>query len=525
MMLLWLIIVPIAGGVLAALLGRRGDLWPRRVALLAATAQLVLAVALWGQCFSGADPAGNGIWRAELQWTWIPQFGISFHLAVDGLSVVLILLTSFIGIMAVASSWREIHERAGLFHLNLMLVLAGITGVFLAVDLFLFYFFWELMLVPMFFLIDIWGHEERHAAAVKFFIFTQLSSLFMLLAILGLYFVHGRNTGTYTFEYTALLGTPMGQAAAMWLMLGFFVAFLVKLGAVPLHMWLPDAHTEAPTAGSVILAGLLLKTGGYGMLRFVLPLFPQAAHSAAPIMMGIAVFGIIYGAVMAFSQTDLKRLVAYTSVSHMGFVLLGAFAWNALSTRGALVQMVAHGLSTGGLFMLVGALQERIHTRDVSRMGGLWSTAPRLAGVGLFLALASMAIPGMGNFIGEFLVLLGTWSVSIPAAAVAVLGMVASAIYSLWLVQVTFHGPNKEGWKVPDFSARESAVATALIVAIVWIGLYPKAVLGTAGPALDAMRETSVVAAAPGPLEAGFPLVPVQPESAASSATARGGRP
>jgi NADH-quinone oxidoreductase subunit M len=308
-------------------------------------------------------------------------------------------------------------------------------------------------------------------------------------------------------------------------MLGFFAAFMVKLGAAPLHTWLPDAHTEAPTAGSVILAGLLLKTGGYGMLRFVVPLFPQAAHRLAPIMMGVAVCGILYGALMAFAQTDLKRLVAYTSVSHMGFVLLGVFAWNALSTRGALVQMVAHGLSTGGLFFLVGALQERIRTRDISRMGGLWATAPRMAGVGLFLALASMAIPGTGNFIGEFLVLLGTWRVSIPLAAVAVLGIIASATYALRMVQVTFHGPNKEGWKIADCSARETAVSAALMIAIAWIGLYPKPVLGTAGLALDGMRETSAAAAAPAPPEAGFPPIEVKPEPASPSATTPGGRP
>jgi NADH-quinone oxidoreductase subunit M len=285
----------------------------------------------------------------------------------------------------------------GLFHLNLMLVLAGVTGVFLALDLFLFYFFWELMLVPMYFLIDLWGHENRHYAAIKFFLFTQLSGLLMLLAILGLHFLHKEATGEATFDYTKLLHTPMGSTAQMLLMLGFFGAFAVKLPAVPFHTWLPDAHTEAPTAGSVILAGLLLKTGAYGMIRFVVPLFPEAAAVFAPIAMTVGVIGIVYGAILAFAQTDLKRLVAYTSVSHLGFVLLGIFVWNKLALQGAVMQMICHGLSTGALFIIVGELQDRIHTRDMRRMGGLWTVAPRMGAVAMFFAMASLGLPGLGT--------------------------------------------------------------------------------------------------------------------------------
>ncbi len=267
--------------------------------------------------------------------------------------------------MSVLVSWTEIQYQVGFFHFNLLWILAGIAGVFLAVDLFLFYFAWELMLIPMYFLIAIWGHEHRRYAAVKFFLFTQLSGLLMLIAILALYFAHHNATGVYTFEYGELLGTPLAPATEMWIMLGFFTAFAVKLPVVPLHTWLPDAHTEAPTAGSVILAGLLLKTGAYGMIRFVVPLFP---HAAAPLRAGghvLGVAGILYGAVLAFSQTDLKRLVACTSVSHLGFVLLGIFAWNSLALEGAVMTMIAHGISTGALFVIVGALQERIHTRDI----------------------------------------------------------------------------------------------------------------------------------------------------------------
>ncbi len=270
------------------------------------------------------------------------------------------MLSCFLGIMATIASWTEIQERVGLFHFNLTWTVAGIIGVFLSLDLFLFYFFWELMLIPMYFLIALWGHENRSYASVKFFLFTQVGGLAMLLGILGLYFVHGRQTGIYTFDYSELLGTKMSPNTALLLMLAFLAAFLVKLPAVPFHTWLPDAHTEAPTGGSVILAGLLLKTGAYGILRFAVPLFPGAALQVAPWAMVAGVIGILYGAVLAFAQTDLKRLVAYTSVSHMGFVLLGIFAWNELALQGVIIQILCHGISTGALFMLVGSLQERI---------------------------------------------------------------------------------------------------------------------------------------------------------------------
>jgi NADH-quinone oxidoreductase subunit M len=372
-----------------------------------------------------------------------------------------------------------------------MWILAGIVGVFLALDLFLFYFFWELMLVPMYFLISIWGHENRICASYKFFIFTQASGLLMFIAILGLYFIHGRATGVYTFDYAQLLGTPMPASTAMWLMLGFFVAFAVKLPAVPVHTWLPDAHTEAPTAGSVILAGLLLKTGAYGLLRFVLPLFPNAAHTFAPVAMTLGVIGILYGAVLAFAQTDLKRLVAYTSVSHLGFVLLGVFAWNELALQGAVMQMLCHGISTGALFIIAGALQERIHTRDMDRMGGLWAAAPRMGGAALFFALASLGLPGLGNFVGEFLVLIGTYRVSAVLTAIAAFGLIVATIYSLWIIQRVFHGEKKVKVVIADLSAREMIVMLAMIVSLVWLGLYPQTVLTTAKQSLDALQKSA----------------------------------
>jgi NADH-quinone oxidoreductase subunit M len=492
MILLWLIIMPFAGGIFAWALGRWGSSWSRWVSLAAMAGDLVLALILWTQYYAQFGFTASGPWFVQFNRPWIPALGINFHLAIDSLSLLLIVLTAFLGILSVACSWTEIQTRVGFFHFNLLWVLAGLIGVFSALDLFLFYFFWEMMLVPMYFLIAIWGHERRVYASVKFFIFTQLSGLLMLLAILGLYFIHGRNTGVYTFDYLQLVGTAMSPSAALWLMLGFLIAFLVKLPAVPVHTWLPDAHTEAPTAGSVVLAGLLLKTGAYGLLRFVVPLFPQAALDFRPVAMVLAVIGILYGALMAFAQSDLKRLIAYTSISHMGFVLLGVFAWNELALQGSVMQMICHGISTGALFILVGALQERIHTREMGRMGGLWATAPRMGGVGMVFALASLGLPGLGNFVGEFLVLLGAYQVSVSLTVLAAVGLVSAAVYSLWMVQKVFHGPRQEKQKFADLSEREMAVFAVLIAAIVWLGLYPQPLLKTAKPALEALLGPAV---------------------------------
>ncbi len=489
MILLWLIVVLLASGVLAALAARWSDSAPRWICLGGAVIDLALGLSLWVRNPGSVGLAAGGRWIEDLDIGWIPQFGIRFHLAMDGLSLLLLMLTFFLAIMSVLASWTEIRKSVGFFHLNLMWVLAGIAGVFLAADLFLFYFAWELMLVPMYFLIALWGHERRVYAAIKFFLFTQLSGLLMLVAILALFFAHHRATGVFTFEYAELLGTPLGPRAEMWLLLGFLAAFAVKLPVVPFHTWLPDAHTEAPTAGSVVLAGLLLKTGAYGMLRFAIPLFPNAARQIAPLAMTLAVIGILYGAIMAFGQTDFKRLVAYTSVSHLGFVLLGLFAWNDLALQGAVVTMICHGVSTGGLFVLAGALQERLHTRELSRMGGLWTSIPRLSGAALFLALASLGLPGLGDFVGEFLVLLGTFPVSAPLAVVATVGVLFATFYALRLVQDAFHGPDRAGGKPRDLSPREGVVMAMMIAVLLWIGFYPRPVLRAFDPAMRRMEQ------------------------------------
>ncbi len=486
MILCWLIGILLLGGVIAWAVGGRWPVAARWVSLVAIAVDLVLALTLWQPSVADVVPSGN--WIAEFSMPWIPRFGIGLHLGIDGLSLLMVLLTLVIGILSVGCSWTEIDKRVGFFHFNLMCVLGGVLGVFLALDLFLLYFFWEVMLVPMYFLIGIWGHERRIYAAIKFFIFTQLSGLLMLVAIIGLVWIHESETGTLTFDYTALLGTDTGGTSGMLLMLGFFIAFAVKLPAVPFHTWLPDAHSEAPTAGSVILAALMLKTGAYGLIRFVVPLFPEAAASFAPFAMTLGVLGILYGAVLAFAQTDLKRLVAYTSISHLGFVMLGVFAWNRLALQGVVMQMICHGLSTAALFIIAGAIYERTHTRDLDRLGGLWTTVPKMGAMGLFFAMASLGLPGLGNFVAEILVLVGAYKVSIFATVLATFGLVAATIYSLWLVYKTFHGPNKAAWSLPDVNRREALVLWVLVIGLVWLGLYPQPVLAAAEPALNALE-------------------------------------
>jgi NADH-quinone oxidoreductase subunit M len=491
MILMWLIIWFFIAGLLAWASERIHKEWPRWVSIIAMVAHLGVLIGLWTQYLAQGGQFEQGAWLLEYDVPWIRQVGIHFHLALDGFGLLLIVLSNFLGIMAVAASWKTVQARVGFFHFNLLWTLATFIGIFMAMDLFLFYFFWEMMLVPLYFLIGIWGYENRIYATLKFFLFTQLSGLLLLLGILGLYFVHGRATGTYTFDYFQLIGTPMAPGIAMGLMLGFAVAFAVKLPAFPFHTWLPDAHTEAPTAGSVDLAGLVLKVGAYGFIRFVIPLFPQAAFKIAPVAMLLGVIGILYAALVAFGQTDIKRLVAYTSISHMGFVLLGVFSWNQLALQGAVMIMIAHGISTGALFIFVGDLQSRIHTREMGRMGGLWSTMPRMGGSAMVFALASLGLPGLGNFVGEFLVLVGLYQMSVPYAAVATVGFIVSTVYSLWMMRRAFFGENTEGWKLPDLSFREAAIMVILIAVIFWLGLFPKTVLETSGPAMEALRETT----------------------------------
>ncbi|HAZ94881.1 MAG TPA: NADH-quinone oxidoreductase subunit M [Porticoccaceae bacterium] len=499
MVMVNLILILLVGGVLALLSERVNENMPRRVALAVVLFDLIYFL----NFLSGMPdltqlqaplPNDPSTWLMHFKADWIPAFGISIEFALDGISMLMVLLTLVLGAVAVSASWTDVIVRRGFFEANLLWTLAGVLGVFMALDLFLFFLFWEVMLIPMYFMIAIWGHENRGYAAMKFFIFTQASGLLMLVSILALVAVNQSATGQWSFSYFDLLNTPMAEAAAHWLMLGFFIAFVVKLPVFPFHTWLPDAHTQAPTAGSVILAGILLKTGAYGLIRFAVPLFPQAAMDFSYVAMVLGAVGVVYGAVLAFAQTDFKRLIAYSSVSHMGFVLLGVYAWNELALQGAVMQMVAHGFSTAALFMIAGSLQERLHTRDMREMGGLWQQMPRMGAVAMFFVVASLGLPGLGNFVAEFLVLLGLFQVDPWLTAVAALGLITGAAYSLILMQRAFQGepnPTLADQGLIDFGPREMLTMAVMMLALIGLGIFPQPVLDIAQPVLQSLLEVT----------------------------------
>ncbi|OLU17036.1 NADH-quinone oxidoreductase subunit M [Pseudomonas sp. PA1(2017)] len=496
MILPWLILIPFIGGLLCWQAERFGGTLPRWIALLTMSLLFGLGLWLWGTGdFSLAPaPGAEPRWAHEFQVRWIERFGISIHLAMDGLSVLMVTLTGLLGVLSVLCSWNEIQNRVGFFHLNLMWILGGVVGVFLAIDLFLFFFFWEMMLVPMYFLIALWGHsgspgKSRINAATKFFIFTQASGLVMLVAILGLVFVHFNQTGVFTFNYADLLKTQLSEGTEYLLMLGFFIAFAVKFPVVPLHSWLPDAHAQAPTAGSVDLAGILLKTAAYGLLRFALPLFPNASAEFAPIAMYLGVFAIIYGALLSFAQTDIKRLVAYSSVSHMGFVLIAIYSGSQIALQGAVVQMMAHGLSAAALFILCGQLYERLHTRDMREMGGIWARMSWLPALSLFFAAAALGLPGTGNFVGEFLILIGSFKAAPWVTVIAATGLVLGSVYSLIMIHRAHFGPVKNDSPLPGLQFRELSMVLCLAVLLILLGVYPQPVLDTSAASMQGVQQ------------------------------------
>lgn len=496
MMLPLLLLIPFIGGLLCWQyeLFRPNTAMPRWIALGSMGLLLLLSLLMWmiGDYSISGIVGSAPDWQSEFQIPWISVFGISFHLALDGLSLIMITLTGILGILAVVCSWNEIDQRIGFFHLNLMWVIGGVVGVFLAIDLFLFFFFWEMMLVPMYFLIALWGHDSEGkspvSAAIKFFIYTQASGLLMLVSILGLVFFHYSQTGTLTFSYSILRETPVTGAMAWVLMLGFFIAFAVKLPVVPLHGWLPDAHAQAPTAGSVDLAGILLKTAAYGMLRFTLPLFPETSQAFAPVAMGLGLVGIFYGAVLAFSQTDIKRLIACSSISHMGFVLIGIYSGTLLALQGVILQMVAHAFSAAGLFMISGQLYERLHTRDMRQMGGLFGRLGALPGFALAFVVASLGMPGTGNFIGEFLILFGAFEVAPWTVIIASFGLVLSAVYSLVLMHRVYWGTPREESTIAQLDRREYAMLLGTLLIVILLGLFPQLVLNVSSGAMNEVR-------------------------------------
>jgi NADH-quinone oxidoreductase subunit M len=490
-----IVFLPAAGAVVMAVfaaLGRmamRGRAEPRAEreaegarwwTLVVSTATFVVSLGALA-AFDGSAPGMQLVERAR----WVGPLNFQYVLGVDGISLFLVLLTTFLMPLAVLASWR-IERQVPYFMVALLLLETAVLGAFVALDLLLFFVFFEGLLFPMYLIIGMWGYERRIYAAVKFFLFTMAGSAFLLAAILFLYFRAGTELGRSTFLLSELTGMDLPVVTARWLFLAFFVAFAVKVPLFPLHTWLPDAHTEAPTAGSVILAGVLLKIGAYGLVRFNLTLFPEASSYFRTLILVLAVIGIVYGAVVALIQVDLKRLVAYSSVSHLGFVVLGTFAGTLQGMSGGVLQMVNHGLSTGALFLIVGMIYERTHTRDLGRLGGLAGRLPVLAGFFLVVALSSLALPGLNGFVGEFLILVGTFVVSEPFAIAAATGVVLSAIYLLWAYQRAMHGEARaEHGSHRDLSLREYAILVPVVAAIVAIGVYPKPFLDRIEPAAE----------------------------------------
>jgi NADH-quinone oxidoreductase subunit M len=480
-----IILLPLLGSGAALAAARRPALC-RGLTLGVALAELALVASLF--CLGLKPQAGPaGTWLLAEDYPWIERLGARLSLGLDGVSLMLILLTAFLIVLSVLISWRAINARVGSFHFFLLFMEASIMGVFLATDLFLFYLFWEIQLIPMFFLVGVWGHEKRVHAAVKFLLFTLGGSLFMLLALIGLYWLHGTQTGVYTFSLYHLVSTPVTGSLQVWLFAAFLLAFAIKIPVIPVHTWLPDTHTEAPTAGSVILAGLLLKTGAYALLRFAFPLFPEAARSAVPLLLVLGLAGAFYAAWIALAQTDLKRLVAYSSIGHMGYIVIGLAIGNLLTMSGALLQMVNHGLSTGALFILVGMLDERLNSRQLSDMGGLWGRMPVFSAFFLLFALSSLGLPGLNNFVGEMLILLGTFKARPLVAILGFAGLVFTVIYILRMVQEALFGEARKEQEVWDLTPREMVILGALAAAILFIGLHPGPVLKVLEPAVQGL--------------------------------------
>ena len=471
-----IVLTPGVVGLILLATPREAARLQRWVSLLASLATLALAAVAW----SRFDPANASFQFVEAR-SWLPSVGIAYRLGMDGISLVLVLLTALLQPIVFIASWRSIHDKVKGYVVAMLLLETGVLGAFLATDLFLFYVFWELMLIPMYFIIGVWGGERRVYAAVKFVLFTLAGSLLMLVAIIYLSFAFHSQTGVWSFAYDDMLraAVPIGQgfwhSPQMLLFAAFALAFAIKVPVFPLHTWLPDAHTEAPTGGSIILAGVLLKLGTYGLLRFNRPLFPEAWQRATPLFLTLAVIGIVYGALVAWAQKDMKKLVAYSSVTHMGFIVLGLFAGTMTSTQGALLQMVNHGLSTGALFLLVGVVYDRRHTRMIEDFGGLAAVMPLYTGAFLLATMSSIGLPGLNGFVGEFLILTGAFPLHPAVVAVAAIGIVLGAVYMLSLVRRVFWNPLaiEENRTLPDLSWREALAFAPLAFFMVWIGVHP----------------------------------------------------
>ncbi|MGE0456050.1 MAG: NADH-quinone oxidoreductase subunit M [Vicinamibacteria bacterium] len=474
-----LLLLPLAGAVVIALLPRAAVTLHKSLGVAVSLVVFALSLLL----LRDFEPT------AAMQFAenrpWLPAWGISYHLGIDGLSLWLVILTTFLTPIALVGSWSSIGSRVKEFNVFMLLLETGMLGVFFALDLFLFYIFWEAMLIPMYFLIGIWGHDRRIYAAVKFFLYTMAGSVLMLVAFLVLY----QASGTNSFDLLKLQRVSLDPSLQGWLFAAFALAFAIKVPMWPFHTWLPDAHVEAPTAGSVILAGVLLKMGGYGFLRLAIPLFPDAAREFAPLIGVLAVVGIIYGALVSLVQPDMKKLVAYSSVSHLGFVMLGIAAMTTTAVTGAVYQMLNHGISTGALFLMVGMLYDRRHTRLISEFGGLKTAMPWFSAIFLMICLSSIAVPGFNGFVGEFLILVGSWSFSPALTVAASLGVILAAAYMLWMVQRVLYGEvtNPKNQKLADLSPRELGVLIPLVALALFMGVASPLFTRKIEPSVDAL--------------------------------------
>ena len=476
-----ILFTPLAGAILLLFVGKQNENLIKWIANVTVALGFLVSLPLWFW-YDSSNPEWQFVERAD----WIPSIGAEYFLGIDGFSMMLILLATLMGVIAVLSSWNAIHMRVKEYYIFLLLLQTGMIGAFVALDFLLFFLFWEVMLVPMYFLIGIWGSDNRLYSAIKFFLFTLVGSVIMLLGILAVYFYHHEVTGVYTFDITRFHELNIPYDLQWWIFLAFFLGFAVKVPMFPFHTWLPDAHTDAPTAGSVILAAVLLKMGTYGFIRFSLPILPEATQASVWWVVGLSIIGIVYGALVAMAQRDWKRLVAYSSVSHMGMVMLGLFALTPVGITGSIVQQLNHGISTGALFLLVGVVYERRHTRLIAEYGGLSKVMPVYAAIFLVMTMSSIGLPTLNGFIGEVLILQGIFVVNKTWAFFAASGIVLGAAYMLWLYQRTMFGTvtNPKNESLPDLSFREFATFAPLLILAVWIGLYPK-------PFLDRL-ETSV---------------------------------
>ncbi|MDQ7782246.1 MAG: NADH-quinone oxidoreductase subunit M [Desulfomonilaceae bacterium] len=474
--------IPSVAALILLFLNRKSHELLRWVALIFMLADFVVSLGL----YFNFDSSTAAMQMVE-DHTWVRDWGISYKLGVDGISLFLVLLTTMLGPIVILASWKDIKVRVKEFLICLLVLQTGMIGVFVSLDLFLFYVFWEIMLIPMYLLIGVWGNPARRLyAAIKFVLYTIVGSLLMLVAILALYFMAGAASDSYTFDLLKLYEFPVPIYAQFWMFLAFFLAFAIKVPMFPFHTWLPDAHTEAPTVGSVVLAAVLLKMGTYGFIRFAIPLFPNAAMDAAWWVCLLAVIGIIYGAWVAMVQTDVKRLVAFSSVSHLGFVMLGMFAFTVQGVQGSIIQMINHGLSTGALFLIVGMIYERRHTRLIEDFGGISKVMPLFAVLFMVFTLSSIGLPGLNGFVGEFLILLGAFKVYPWYAVIAASGVIFAAVYMLWMFQRVMFGevtnPKNKGLK--DLGAREVLVLAPILVFCVWIGVYPNTFLKPMEPSV-----------------------------------------